>query len=150
MRRNGPAQDGTLLVDTSVLVNVVTPYLTVRLTLSPSEMLISWPRTILGLIPVGREELRLHPESVRSIRLTPLVFWARLAIVPVLVVLPVVTGAPLPVAVVCLFLAIVFLIAAQEQIVIPTDRQGPIHGNHLEPVPLELEVSDDFRPQDAD
>ena len=110
MHRHGPAQNGTLLVDTSVFVNVVTPYLTVRLTLSPSEMSISWPRTILGLIPVGREEVRLHPKSVRSIRLAPVVFWRRLALVPVLVALPVATKAPLPFAVVCLILAMVFLV----------------------------------------
>lgn len=95
MRSSRPTGDqGAMLAEESVLVNVVTPYQAVHFSLTPDAVRIDWPQSILGIVPVGRVGLDVPLDDLERFRLTHtlilsrLLVFAAVASIPFLIDLP--------------------------------------------------------------
>ncbi len=108
--RDQPDDRAPPLADVTVMVNAVTAYEKVHLTLSPVELSADWPGTLLGVIPISREQLYVDLNDIRTIQLVPVVFPSRLVLVPLFAFLPVIAGLPLAMGVVSITIAVLFLL----------------------------------------
>lgn len=94
MGSSGVDAPGSALTEESVMVNVATPYLRVGFALTGTDLRVSWPETILGLIPVRLSRLAVPLTDLTSIRFRHKVIPTRLAIVILLVSLVVIFDLP--------------------------------------------------------
>ena len=93
-----------------VWVNVVTAYEKVRFELTCSRLEVSWPVTVLGVVPTRRAALSVALEDLRSVRLRMVAFPSRLIVVCVMVSLAVFVHLPVVVSAGCFVAAIFFFL----------------------------------------
>ncbi len=81
MSQASPAEPRVgLVAEARVITNVVTAYMKVRFTLTTQRLSIAWPATVLGVVPVRRQELDVPLGAVADVRMAAAFFPARLAV----------------------------------------------------------------------
>lgn len=95
-----------------VMVNVVTPYQTVDFSLTADDLSIEWPRSFLGVVPIGRARLEIPLSELLSMRLIHTVAPTRLIVVVLLASLLVVFDHPRWLSAIIMILGIWFLLLA--------------------------------------
>ena len=107
----GPSRAAArVIAEDRVMVNMVTAYERVRFTLTDRALEADWPVPLLGVIPVRRVRRRFPLETIRSVRLVPVVFPSRFVVVVALALLPIVFALPVAVAAFTGLLAVLFLL----------------------------------------
>lgn len=101
-------------MDSVLLSNSVTPYMRVRIQLTPERLRVDAPRTLLGVAPVGRRLLEFAPSEIARIRvawaLYPFRLLAALSLVAVVVAFTPSLAASIPMLLVVPWLLLLSLV----------------------------------------